>query len=910
MRARMYASFCAAVLVGSRPVPAQPAPGQPAPAADYVWWEGEDAAAHTLPKNDPFGAKNLGENAKLLSGGQWLNATGKGSGAAPTAEWAVDVPADGEYALWVRKFWKHGPFRWRFDSMPAGEWRELGTNPPLADDTPLKKHVNANWVSLGPVTLPAGKRAFQVEIVTQPGKDWGAGFDCFVLARGPFVPNGKTKPGAKVGAADEGFFPFEPDTDTFRPDALLDLRSLNEPAAGRSGFLKRAGKAITLGDGTPTRFWAVNVSLANAQQDQASVDYLARKLAKLGVNMVRFHSPLWDDADVTRLDPKKLDALFYLVSALKKQGIYTALSFYFPVWADGQKLGLEGYETTENKRPFAALYFNPKLQQLYRDWCKQLLTTPNPHAGGLPLARDPAVGLVEIVNEDSLFFWTFGKKNIPPAQWARLEGQFGAWLARDQGSVAEAQRNWNREHDAGDAADRAALYEAFHMTGKGLEGASAGKRKRVGDQVRFLAELQRNLYAAMTKYLKADLQFGGLVTASNWQAADPALLNAVERWTYAASDVIDAHGYFNAPHQGDGADYSVRAGHTFADRAAVRSPEALPLRFQQVADHPQVISELGFPQPNRYRADGVFLSAAYGGLQGVDAMCLFAVGSNYLRDAAIQKFQVASPAVVGSFPAAAVAYRRGDVAEPPPAVLQVVPPADMFALRGGGGWAQDALDPFRGKDVPPGTTLGGRVDGIDPLAAYVGPVVRSFAADASKGARHDLSTHLNPQAKTITSLGGELRWDYGRGLAVMDTPRAQGAAGFLKQAGVVATANAKVALANDFGTVTVVSLDGRPIADSGRVLVQVMTQEQPTGFREAGGVIKDLGSAPFGVRKIAGTVELTFAGGGPAGDGAAKVTAVDPNGYATPAKVTATPAGAGGVRIELLPDVLYYVVGR
>jgi hypothetical protein len=41
----------------------------------------------------------------------------------------------GEYAFWVRKFWKHGPFRWRFDSMPAGEWRELGPNPALADDT-------------------------------------------------------------------------------------------------------------------------------------------------------------------------------------------------------------------------------------------------------------------------------------------------------------------------------------------------------------------------------------------------------------------------------------------------------------------------------------------------------------------------------------------------------------------------------------------------------------------------------------------------------------------------------------------------------------------------------------------------------------------------------------------------------
>ena len=880
----------------------------PAASADYVWWEGEDAAANTFPKNDPFGARQLGENAGLLSNGQWLNANGRGGPDPVTAAWAVDVPADGEYAFWVRKFWKHGPFRWRFDSMPAGEWRALGPNPALADDTPLKTHVNANWVSLGPVTLPAGRRTFQVEVLTEPGKEWGAGFDCFVLARGPFVPNGKTKPGVKIGRADEGFFPFEPDVDPFAPGALLDLRPLNEPAAGQAGFLKRSGKAIALGDGSPAWFWAVNVSLANAQQDRASVDYLARKLAKLGVNMVRFHSPLWDDADPTRLDPKKLEAVFYLASALKKQGIYTALSFYFPVWADGQKLGLEGYDAAENKRPFAALYFNPRLQQLHRDWCRQLLTTPNPHAGGLPLGRDPAVGLVEIVNEDSLFFWTLSKKNIPPAQWTMLEDRFNAWLARDQGSVAEARRNWNRESARGDTGDRVALYEIHDLTSKGLDGASAGKRKRVGDQVRFLAELQRGYYEATTAFLKNELQFGGLVTTSNWTVADPALLNAVERWTYVAGDVVDAHGYFNAPHQGDGSDYAVRVGHTFADRAAVQSPELLPLRFQQVADRPQVISEIGFPQPNRYRADGVFLSAAYGGLQGVDGLFFFAVHSNYLRDAAIQKFQVASPAIVQAFPAAALAYRRGDVAEPPPAVHQVVAPAEMFALRGGGGWAGDALDPFRGKDIPPGATLGGQVDKIDPLAPYVGPVVRSYAADATAGAQQNLPKHLNPQAKTITSLTGELRWDYGRGLAVMDAPRAQGAAGFLKQAGAVVTKDVKLALANDFGTITVVSLDERPIAASRRVLVQVMTQDQPAGFRADGGVITDLGSAPFGVRKIAGTVELTFAAGG-ASDGAVKVTAVDPNGYATPAAVAATPTPAG-VRFDLLPDVLYYVVTR
>jgi hypothetical protein len=240
----------------------------------------------------------------------------------------------------------------------------------------------------------------------------------------------------------------------------------------------------------------------------------------------------------------------------------------------------------------------------------------------------------------------------------------------------------------------------------------------------------------------------------------------------------------------------------------------------------------------------VFLSAAYGGLQGVDAMFFFAVHSNYLRDAAVQKFQVASPAIIQSFPAAALAYRRGDVAEPPPAVHQVVAPADMFALRGGGGWAVGALDQFRAKDIPAGATLGGPVDKIDLLAAYVGPVVRSYAADASAGAQRDLSKHINPQAKTITSLTGELRWDYGRGLAVMDAPRAQGAAGFPEAGGRrrhgERAGGAGQRLRHGHGRVA------RRAADRGgrKLLVQVMTQEQPTGFREEGGVIKDLGVRP------------------------------------------------------------------
>lgn len=877
-------------------------------AADYIWWEGEDAIANNFPKNNPFGARTLGENAKLLSGGEWLNASGKGTGQAVTAKWNIAVPSEGDYSFWVRKFWKHGPFKWRFDSMPAGEWRECGANVALADDTPLKKFVNANWVSLGSIKLPKGPHTFDIELITEPGKDWGAAIDCFVLAQGPFVPNGNARPGAKIGKADDGYFPFEPDADLFKPDALLDLRSLNEPVAGQGGFLKHAGSQITLGNGTPAKFWAVNVGAGNAEQDHASVDYLARKLAKLGVNMVRFHSPLWSDANPARLDPKKLDALFYLITAMKKQGIYTKLSFYFPVWADAQKLGLEGYEGQQNKRPFGLLYFDPKLQELHRGWAREMLTTKNPYTG-TTLAAEPAVGIVEIINEDSLFFWTFTKKNIPPTQWSRLETLYGQWLTRKYGAIASAYGAWSSERAAGDTGNQPALYEIFHMTSSGVKQGGAGKAKRVGDQIQFLAELQRGFYETTVNYLKKDLHVGGLISCSNWTTADPMLLGAVERWTYTAGDIIDSHGYFGGEHKGDGADYSVRVGHTFKDAAAVLSPGALPLRFQQVEGFPQIISEIGFPQPNRYRADGVFLSSAYASLQGVDGVFLFAVASNYLRDASIQKFQVASPAIIQSFPAAALVYRLGYVKEAEPAVYQVTPPADLWALRGVGGWSADALDEFRKKDLPPGVTaIPGQVDKVDGFTPYVGPVVRSFGSDATKSWQRDLPKFIDRSTKRVNSLTGELRWDYGEGVTVMNSPRAEGAAGFLAKAHTIKTENASITLQNEFGTVTLVPLDGQPLVSSKKILLQVMTQEQLTGFREENGTLKDLGSAPFGIRKIAGTVELNFVAGGPP----ARISALDANGYAMMNQPVKSEAGTatGSVRIELLPDVLYYVVSR
>lgn len=548
------------------------AAGDPA----WVWWEGESPIATNYPSTSPFAASTFPNNRDLLSGGDWLTSDGQRREGVPPlfARYAVAVPQSGAYHLWSRKFWQHGPFRWRFDDRP---WAYVGRDIALADSTEIRTHLVANWVYLGQVQLDAGRRRFEFELTAKPGEPLVSAFDAFLLISGPFMPRGRLKPGEQFGQADPGFFPYEPSLDPFTPDGLLDLRSLNEAAAGEHGFVRYRGSQFLLGGGAPVRFWGVNISSNNVGQDRASVDYLARRLAKSGVNIVRFHSPLFDQGgnDPSRINPKALDNLFYAVAAFKREGIYTSLSFYFPLWFSVRpEYGIPGYETIGNKHPFTLLYFDERLQAIYKAWLDTILTTPNPYTGQA-LGAEPAIAMIELINEDSFFFWTFAKGNIPAAHWQRLEGLFGQWLADRYGALRAAFDAWGGAPHADDHLEegRAGLYEAWFMTSDGIKQVN---RRRIGDQVRFLTELQRSFYEATARYIEEDLGSQSLIVPSNWTVADPMMLDALERYTYTAGDVIDRHGYVQGKHEGDGAGWSVRAGHTYEDLAAVPSLKGCP----------------------------------------------------------------------------------------------------------------------------------------------------------------------------------------------------------------------------------------------------------------------------------------------------------------------------------------------
>lgn len=710
------------------------------------------------------------------------------------------------------------------------------------------------------------------------------------------MPAAAAEPAAPTN---DTWFAFNPTEDDFTEGSAIDLRWLNEKFAGEHGVIgAKDGRFVHTANGEPVRFWAVNGPPHELKGE--SLKRCARLLARYGVNLVRVHGAIFTkDGEV---DPAKVRHAQEVVAAMKAEGIYTHLSIYFPLWFTPRPdhswlLGYDG-----KKHPFAALLFNPAFQEKHREWFKALLTTPG--ADGKTLADEPAVFGVEIQNEDSFFFWTFSENNLPDAQLQILESQFAAWLVKKHGSLDATFAAWKGQRVERDApADgRVGFRPLWNIANE--------RSARDQDTATFLFETQSAFYRGTYAYLRK-LGFKGLIHASNWSTASPEVLGPLEKWSYTTGDFIDRHGYFECNHKGDSAEWSIRAGHTYSDRSALRFQAGDPTKPKQFVhpvmdphydDRPSMISETTFTRPNRYRSEAPLYFAAYGALQDTDAIVHFAfdgarwaVKPNFW----MQQWTLTTPAMLGQFPAAALIYRRGLIA--PGEVLAEVKlnTNDLLRLKGTPLPQDASFDELRLKDVPQGVEVkpGQR---LDPLLHYAGRTQVKFG-DESAVRGSDLKPLINRAAQTVTSSTREVTLDYGKGLLTLNAPRAQGVSGALNVAGKVELRDLTVSSGLDLAHVVVVALDNQPLATSKRMLLQVMSEERASGFETepvSASVkrIKNIGRDPWEVRELSGTVTFKRS------DAAQlKVVALDYNG-----RPSVVPMTTG--KIELRPSTIYYLV--
>jgi len=752
-----------------------------------------------------------------------------------------------------------------------------------------------------------------------------------------------TQPSARTvsapQAADDSW-PFQYRDNDFRDTAMLDLRYLNEKTAGEHGFvsLNADGTGFVRGDGVPIRFWGAMYNENHYTAEQLSES--ARWLAKMGFNTIRRMAHLASvkpGSQPEDVNSSEIDELWRYEAAMKKEGIYTTIVNYsaYMLPSDMTGWGIPGYEVNyihhrnedrTAERPWGLMYFNPVLQKGYKVWLKKLYGDVNPYTG-ISLAKDPALSMITLVTEESLLFYTFDR--IKPEQKRELGKLFGDWLKTKYGSLDKALEAWNGETlvkekqgaiSSDDLPNGVMGFYIAHSAKHGLQ-FSPGKTKRMADQVEFLSRTMQKFYEEIVRYMKEDLGCKQLIQCGNWRPADPVAEQDAERWSYLPGDMM-AENHFFYDDLGVEDTFFVAKGHVRANPTALKPlelPDAVPFAFKQVAGHTTFITSTGWVQPNIHQCEAPFLFAAYGGLAGLGGMCWEGFGTHPEYDvigpkqfkgpnneptSSMGTWNFARPSMVSSYLAPALMYRNGYVAQGKPVVEEQRKLQDVWdrkmPLAMDHGSYQAMTEAMKGGSV-------------DPLAFFVGPVWVKYDGDPAKSKVADVSKYILRDQQRVLSNTGQIELNYGKGLCMIDAPKAQGVCGFLDQSKEFTLSTLTITSTNAYASILLVPLDDQPLASSQKVLVQVGTTARPTGWKSEPTLVTvkgrtapvqaerilDIGTSPWQVAATHATVTV-------ANPHLANATLLDTNGVAA-ADVPVTLTN-GKCQVTLPPQTMYLVL--
>ncbi len=480
-------------------------------------------------------------------------------------------------------------------------------------------------------------------------------------------------------------------------NSALDMAEWMDAPAGKHGPVQMVDDGFRFADGTPVKFWGVNIGNKTIfGRSQEDIRDFARLYRKYGVNCLRYHKmwgPITSDDSMLKFDEKGIAHWDYTIAEMKKQGVYTGLSMVFRPGIpegdadmflaydeimvprrdkDGNPVKGRKGEVRRSGHTIGFRMFARDVQDWHIQFQVNLLNHVNPHTG-LPLAKDPALAFVELHNEDSIFFYTTsGVLRRSPTYEKYFREMFSDWLKEKYGSDKALFAAWGEDardiyenqyaNPGCESLDKRNIFPQTNpwYLGEGINHPEHKHvRRRLLDTALFMYEVQNDFY---TRFIKAirETGFDGPIVGSCWQAG-----SGVPHYYNLHSDYlagfIDRHEY----HGGGG--WGGRSGFTGASILARPGTGLLLEGFSQVVDRPFALSEWIGVNPYPWAADGVPIMAAYGlGLQGWDASYNFAAGEGARFSPDLnRRWNINQPTSLGQYPIFARMVYRGDVEEAP-----------------------------------------------------------------------------------------------------------------------------------------------------------------------------------------------------------------------------------------------------
>ena len=899
-------------------------------AKEAIWIEGEDTFVDNFNRHPWYSQSDLALD--LLSPGKvgaepgdWLSHYANGENLEPAeATYAFDIAEAGAHDIWIRANDHSSGNTFYIDAeepqpMPRGQNNErinLHVNR-AAESGPWIDIRFLDWIFLGSFELETGRHTLTIRCsaATQNSGSMEAhiGIDAIAIVNFPWGPTGDRKPSqddATTPAAD-AWFPF-PLAEVKEGESAIDVSAVIEAPAGQRGAVRQVGDEYQFEDGTPIKFWGVGAAIPS---DVSSMERQAKFFRRMGINLIRLHTVRGAIGELITpegggeadFDPQRIERLDRYVAIMKDHGIYFQWSVFWRgaiTEADGYPADLyaELPDASGGKNPYGLVNISRALQDIRWRYLEKLLQHVNPHTG-LSYADEPALAILEVQNEDCVFFHApltaLNNPDDVPLHSALFRQQWAQWVKERYDTDEALRAAWGEDGlRAGDSvnADEMALFGAWEMNANGPP--NLAQTARLGDFNRFLVDLQTAYWQRRRDEIRGT-GFKGVVLSTAWKAGGPGG-DASNVLSDSALESIDRHGYWGGfgdrhialmPFKND----------TLMDLSTWYNPEEgtwhspFARGWHQVENLPYGMSEWSHGTPGEFRAEGGPIYAFYGlGLQGWDSSLHFGYGAHTGVSTSwdfISTYNIANPVQVTQYPALAMAVHQQHISQGAPAAArrftpeQVFSGVDVFSQPGPWAW-MDADDAH-----------------IPPQIFALGRMSNAFGAEVGPSERSDWSVGWDQDKKVVNANTGELSWNYGERYFSVRTEKTQGVVGF---AGGhrFELPDVKIEVTTPFVSLLVTAMDDRPISESGKVLVTAVAKERWTGSDIEGtgddAELLALGGPPLMMEPVQAT--LTF---GAEFDSA---EALDVHGRRTGQSLT--PDDAGAYTIDGRYTTVYYLFER